>query len=60
MLLLAHIITGEYAARYHFIISERNITMHNVLLCVNLVVNVMLLHYIMHYNISNALLLIVK
>ena len=55
----AHIITGEYVARYITSLFQKVTLLRNVLLGVNLVVNVMLLHYIMRY-ISNMFLLTVK
>ena len=58
-LLSAHIITSEYVVCYISSLFQKVILLPYVLLDVNLVVNVMLLRYVMHY-ISNLLLLNVK
>ena len=59
MLLMAHIITGEYVMRYITLLFQKVILLCTMLLGVNLIVNSMLFRYITHY-ISNALLLTVK
>ena len=53
MLLLAYIITGEYAVRYITSLFQKVILLRNMLLSVSLVVNVILLRYVMRY-ISNV------
>ena len=48
-LLSAHIIFGEYVARYITLSIQKVISLRNVLLGVNLVANAMLLCYVTHY-----------